>query len=163
MHLRIFTPHFSKFREFRTLHRPKRHASLKFPVKKKTFYFSKRTLRAGIACSDWLNETLIEQGYLIYHAFSLTVIQAPQITLIETDVQIKKRCWLLRANQNLGYKGYNSRQMFMIYNYLLGLRLLVSKAGVYKYVTVLWYFKGVTFLRLILELKYLEQGITKHK
>ena len=101
--MRIFTLHFPKFREFRTLHPPKRHASLKFPVKKKTFYFLKRTIRAGIACSDWLKEALIEQGYLVYHTFSLTVIQAQQITLIETDVQIKKRCWLLRANQNLGY------------------------------------------------------------
>ena len=50
-HLRIFTPHFSKFRAFRMLHPPKRHVCLKFSVEKKTFYFSKRVLRRGTARS----------------------------------------------------------------------------------------------------------------
>lgn len=32
----------------------------------------------------------IELGYHIYKGFSITMIQAPQIKLIETDAQIKK-------------------------------------------------------------------------
>ena len=54
----IFTPYFSKFWAFRTLHPPKRHVFLEFLVEKKAFHSSKRALRAGIACNKWLKEAL---------------------------------------------------------------------------------------------------------
>ena len=49
-----FTPHFSKFRVFRTVHSTKRDVFLEFLVENKAFNFSKRALRANIARDKWL-------------------------------------------------------------------------------------------------------------
>ena len=50
----IFTPHFSKFRAFRTPHPPKLHVLSRGFLVDKAFYFSKRALRANIARSKLL-------------------------------------------------------------------------------------------------------------
>ena len=54
----IFTPHFSKFRAFRTLYPPKRHVFLEFLAEKKASDFSKRALRVDIAQNKWLKKAL---------------------------------------------------------------------------------------------------------
>ena len=55
----IFTPYFSKFRVFRTLHTPKQHVFLELLVENKTFYFSKKALLAGTTCKKWLKQALM--------------------------------------------------------------------------------------------------------
>ena len=50
----IFTPHFSEFWAFRTLHPSKRHVLWEVLLENKTFYFSKRALRKSTARSKWL-------------------------------------------------------------------------------------------------------------
>ena len=57
-HLWIFTPHFFKFRAFRTLHPPRRHLFLEFLVGSVTYNFSKKALRAGAARNKWLKKAL---------------------------------------------------------------------------------------------------------
>ena len=52
----IFTPHFSKFRAFRTLHSPKQHVFLEFLVKNNAFHFSKRALREDTARNKLLKK-----------------------------------------------------------------------------------------------------------
>ena len=54
----IFTPHFSKFRAFRTLQPPKRHVFLEFLVENKAFNFSKRAVHADTACNKWFKKAL---------------------------------------------------------------------------------------------------------
>ena len=54
----IFTPHFYKFRAFRTLHPPKWHVFFEFLVEKKAFHSSKRALRPGTARNKTLKKAL---------------------------------------------------------------------------------------------------------
>ena len=55
----IFTPYFSKFRAFRTLHSPKQHVFLEFLVKNNAFHFSKRALRASTTWNNLLKKALV--------------------------------------------------------------------------------------------------------
>ena len=57
----IFTPQFSKFRVFRTLHPSKRQVFFIIIIiiifsRENSFHFSKRALRAGTARNKWLKK-----------------------------------------------------------------------------------------------------------
>ena len=55
----IFTPHFSKFRAFRTLHPPKWNVVLEFLVENKAFHFSKRALPVATTHNKWLKKAML--------------------------------------------------------------------------------------------------------
>ena len=69
----IFTPYFSQFWGFRTLHTPKWHVFLEFLVENKAFHFSKKVLHAGAACKKWLKKPCQFPDQKISKSFEIVV------------------------------------------------------------------------------------------
>ena len=71
----IFTPHFSQFRAFRTLHPPKRHVFLEILIENKVFHFSKRALRAGTPRNKWFKKILTGTFLTFATFFRITLLE----------------------------------------------------------------------------------------